>query len=149
MRSYARIPDRSLIPCPTTGPRVRAASRKEPPSAPLLPAGDLLERPPVAWASKEAGPPERDDDATGDLAGHAINTTPLVVSMEHWTIEGKVYLGAVNDYASSRIVVFAIGVQITTGLALNTHALPTHNHTGTASPPGPSLLVTRAVNFLP
>ena len=60
-----------------------------------------------------------DDHVNRDFTAEAINVKWLVDITEHWTLEGKVYLCAIKDCASNRIVGYAIDSRMTSELAVN------------------------------
>jgi transposase InsO family protein len=70
-------------------------------------------------SGKKAGPAVHDDHVNRDFTADAINTKWLVDITEHWTMEGKVYLCAIKDCASNRIVGHAIDSRMTSELAVN------------------------------
>lgn len=70
-------------------------------------------------SGKKAGPAVHDDHVNRDFSAVAVNLEWLVDITEHWTMEGKIYLCAIKDCASNRIVGYAIDSQMTSELAVN------------------------------
>jgi putative transposase len=70
-------------------------------------------------SEKEAGPAVHDDCVMCDATAEALNMKWLVDITEHWTLEGKIYLCAIKDCASKRIVGYAIDSWMTSELAVN------------------------------
>ncbi len=64
-------------------------------------------------SGKKSGPAVHDDHVNRDFTADAINVKWLVDITEHWTMEGKVYLCAIKDCASNRIVGYAIDSRMT------------------------------------
>jgi transposase InsO family protein len=69
-------------------------------------------------SGKKAGPAVHDDHVNRDCTADAINVKWLVDITEHWTMEGKIYLCAIKDCASNRIVGYAIDSRMTSELAV-------------------------------
>ena len=69
-------------------------------------------------SGKEAGPAVHDDHVNRDFTADEINVKWLVDITEHWTMEGKIYLCAIKDCASNRIVGYAIDSRMTSELAV-------------------------------
>lgn len=67
---------------------------------------------------KRAGPPVCDDLLERDFTAEALNTKWLVDITEHRTDEGKVYLCALKDACSGRIVGYAIDSRMKSRLAV-------------------------------
>ena len=59
-------------------------------------------------SGKTPGPAVHDDLVERDFTAAAIDQVWLTDITEHWTGEGKVYVCAIKDLASNRIVGFAI-----------------------------------------
>ncbi len=70
-------------------------------------------------SGKKAGPAVHDDHVNRDFTADAVNVKWLVDITEHWTLEGKVYLCAIKDCASTRIVGYAIDSRMTSELAVS------------------------------
>ena len=66
----------------------------------------------------KAGPPVHDDLVDRDFTATAPNTTWLTDITEHATAEGKLYLCAVKDCYSNRIVGYSIGPRMRSSLAV-------------------------------
>ncbi|MEE1622811.1 IS3 family transposase, partial [Zafaria sp. J156] len=64
------------------------------------------------------GPPVCDDLLQRDFTAESINTTWLTDITEHRTGEGKLYLCAIKDACSGRIVGYAIDRRMKSGLAV-------------------------------
>ena len=69
-------------------------------------------------SGKKAGPAVHDDHVMRDFTADAVNVKWLVDITEHWTGEGKIYLCAIKDCASRRIVGYAIDARMTSELAV-------------------------------
>ena len=69
-------------------------------------------------SGKKGGPAVHDDHVNRDFTADAINVKWLVDITEHWTMEGKIYLCAIKDCASNRIVGYAIDSRMTSELAV-------------------------------
>jgi transposase InsO family protein len=67
---------------------------------------------------KKAGPPVHDDLVERDFTAAAPNRLWLADITEHWTREGKLYLCAVKDVYSNRIVGYAIDSRMKSSLAV-------------------------------
>ena len=67
---------------------------------------------------KKAGPAVHDDHVMRDFTAEAVNVKWLVDITEHGTLEGKIYLCAIKDCASRRIVGYAINSRMTSELAV-------------------------------
>jgi transposase InsO family protein len=67
--------------------------------------------------SRKAGPPVHDDLVKRDFTASAPNVTWLTDITEHWTAEGKLYLCAIKDLFSNRIVGYSIDARMTAELA--------------------------------
>jgi hypothetical protein len=59
---------------------------------------------PKPYKGAKAGPPARDDLVKRDFTATALNKLWLTDITEHWTGEGKLYLCAIKDVFSNRIV---------------------------------------------
>lgn len=68
--------------------------------------------------SKKAGPPVHDDLVKRAFAAEAPNQLWLTDITEHWTGEGKLYLCAVKDVYSNRIVGYSIDSRMKSRLAV-------------------------------
>ena len=69
-------------------------------------------------SGKRPGPAVHDDLLQRDFTARAINVKWLVDITEHPTLEGKVYVCAIKDCCSMRIVGYAIGDRMTSELAV-------------------------------
>ena len=69
--------------------------------------------------SRRPGPPVHDDLVERDFTAPAPNLLWLTDITEHPTAEGKLYLCAVKDACSKRIVGYSIGARMTADLAVN------------------------------
>ena len=69
--------------------------------------------------SRRAGPPVHDDLVDRDFTADAANLTWLTDITEHPTAEGKLYLCAIKDVWSTRIVGYSIGPRMTAALAVS------------------------------
>jgi putative transposase len=69
--------------------------------------------------SRKPGPPVHDDLVLRDFTAQAPNLLWLTDITEHPTAEGKLYLCAVKDACSKRIVGYSIGPRMTADLAVN------------------------------
>ncbi len=67
---------------------------------------------------KKPGPPVHDDLVERDFTSDAANRLWLSDITEHWTREGKVYVCAVKDVFSNRIVGYAIDSRMKSSLAV-------------------------------
>ena len=74
---------------------------------------------PKRGLSRKPGPPVHDDLVLRDFTAPAPNVLWLTDITEHPTAEGKLYLCAVKDACSKRIVGYSIGARMTTDLAVN------------------------------
>lgn len=68
---------------------------------------------------KRPGPPVHDDLVRRDFTANAVNELWLTDITEHATAEGKVYLCAVKDAFSGRIVSYSIGSRMQARLPVN------------------------------
>ena len=68
---------------------------------------------------KKAGPPAHEDRVHRQFRAHAPNRLWLWDITEHWTGEGKVYLCAIKDVYSNRIVGYSISDRMTSQIAVN------------------------------
>ncbi len=68
---------------------------------------------------RKAGPPVHDDQLRRDFAADRPNAVWLTDITEHWTAEGKLYLCAVKDVFSNRIVGYSIDSRMKARLAVN------------------------------
>ena len=79
--------------------------------------------------NRKAGPPVHDDLVLRDFTATELNQLWLTDITEHWTDEGKLYLCAIKDVYSNRIVGYSIDSRMTADLAVaalrNAVALPT------------------------
>ncbi|TQL47407.1 transposase InsO family protein [Homoserinimonas aerilata] len=69
--------------------------------------------------SRRAGPPVHDDLVRRRFAAAGPNQLWLTDITEHWTAEGKVYLCAIKDVFSNRIVGYSIDDNMASQLAVN------------------------------
>jgi transposase InsO family protein len=69
--------------------------------------------------SRRAGPPVHDDLVDGGFTAAAPNVTWLTDITEHPTGEGKLYMCAIKDVWSTRIVGYSIGPRMTAELAVS------------------------------
>ena len=67
--------------------------------------------------SRRAGPPVHDDLVDRDFTAEAANVTWLTDITEHPTGEGKLYLCAIKDVWSTRIVGYSMSHRMTAALA--------------------------------
>jgi putative transposase len=67
--------------------------------------------------SRKAGPPVHDDLVDRKFTAAAPNITWLTDITEHWTSEGKLYLCAIKDLFSNRIVGYSMDSRMTAELA--------------------------------
>src|SRR5699024_5228072 len=68
---------------------------------------------------KRTGPPVHDDLVKRDFTADDVNELWLTDITEHWTDEGKLYLCAIKDVFSGRIVGYSIGDRMQARLAVN------------------------------
>ncbi len=68
---------------------------------------------------RKPGPPVHDDLVLRDFTAEAPNQLWLTDITEHPTGEGKLYLCAIKDACSKRIVGYSIGARMTSDLAVN------------------------------
>ena len=68
---------------------------------------------------KRPGPPVHDDLVKRDFTADDVNELWLTDITEHWTDEGKLYLCAIKDVFSGRIVGYSIDTRMTARLAVN------------------------------
>jgi putative transposase len=69
--------------------------------------------------NRKPGPPVHDDLVLRDFTAKAANQLWLTDITEHPTAEGKLYLCAIKDACSNRIVGYSIGARMTSDLAVN------------------------------
>jgi putative transposase len=69
--------------------------------------------------SRKSGPPVHDDLVLREFTAPTPNRLWLTDITEHPTVEGKLYLCAVKDACSKRIVGYSIGDRMTSELAVN------------------------------
>ena len=69
--------------------------------------------------SRKAGPPVHDDLVDRDFTAPAANMTWLTDITEHPTAEGKLYLCAIKDVWSTRIVGYSMSSRMTAALAVS------------------------------
>ena len=67
---------------------------------------------------KKPGPPVHDDLVMRDFTAEAPNTLWLADITEHWTREGKLYLCAIKDVYSNRIVGYSIDSRMKSRIAV-------------------------------
>jgi transposase InsO family protein len=72
-----------------------------------------------ARSNKKPGPPVHDDLVQRNFTAEAPNEVWLGDITEHWTREGKLYLCAVKDVFSNRIVVYSIDERMKSRIAVN------------------------------
>jgi len=70
-------------------------------------------------SGKKAGPAVHDDLVNRDFTADAPDVLWLVDITEHWTAEGKLYLCAIKDCYSNRIVGYSIDSRMEASLAVN------------------------------
>ena len=68
---------------------------------------------------KRPGPPVHDDLVKRDFSADDVNELRLTDTTEHWTDEGKLYLCAIKDVFSARIVGYSISDRMKARLAVN------------------------------
>ena len=68
---------------------------------------------------KRPGPPVHDDLVKRDFSADDVNELWLTDITEHWTDEGKLYLCAIKDVFSGRIVGYSISDRMKARLAVN------------------------------
>ena len=68
--------------------------------------------------SRKAGPPVHDDLVLRDFTATKLNQLWLVDITTHWTDEGKLYLRAIKDVCSNRIVGYSIDSRMTAELSV-------------------------------
>ena len=68
--------------------------------------------------NRKAGPPVHDDLVLRDFTASKLNQLWLTDITEHWTDEGKLYLCAIKDVHSNRIVGYSIDSRMTADLAV-------------------------------
>lgn len=83
--------------------------------------------------SKKAGPPVHDDLVLRDFTASRPNELWLTDITEHWTDEGKLYLCAIKDCFSNRIVGYSMKDRMTAALAVAAlrNAIALRNPVGT------------------
>jgi len=69
--------------------------------------------------ARKAGPPVHDDLVERRFTASALNTVWLTDITEHPTAEGKLYLCAIKDVCSNRIVGYSIDARMTAALAVS------------------------------
>jgi putative transposase len=69
--------------------------------------------------TRKAGPPVHDDLVDREFTAQARNVTWLTDITEHPTSEGKLYMCAIKDVWSTRIVGYSIGPRMTADLAVS------------------------------
>ena len=82
---------------------------------------------------RKAGPPVHDDLVLRDFTATELNQLWLVEITEHWTDEGELYMCAIKDVASNRIVGYSINCRLTADLAVAAlrNAIALRNRVGT------------------
>ena len=70
-------------------------------------------------SGKRPGPPVHDDRVERNFAAEAPNRLWLTDITEHWTGEGKLYLYAIKDVSSNRIVGYSISDRMKASLAVD------------------------------
>ena len=86
--------------------------------------------------SKKAGPPVHDDLVRRNCSAPRVNEVWLTDITEHRTDDGKLYLYAIKDVFSNRIVGYSIQSRMTTSLAV----AALRNAIGLRSPVGTTIL---------
>lgn len=83
--------------------------------------------------SRKPGPPVHDDLVDRDFTADAANVSWLTDITEHPTAEGKLYMCAIKDLWSTRIVGYSIGSRMTADLAVSAlrNAVGLRNPAGT------------------
>nr|WP_206473170.1 DDE-type integrase/transposase/recombinase [Dietzia sp. KRD202] len=71
---------------------------------------------------RKAGPPAHDDLVERDFTATGPNELWLTDITEHWTAEGKLYLCAIKDVHSGRIIGYSIDSRLKFRLAVNAFA---------------------------
>ena len=84
----------------------------------MLAAADLQRAQPQARTGRKPGPPVHDDLLERDFSAETVNSKWLTDITEHPTGEGKLYLCAVKDCASNRIVGYSLDARMTSELAV-------------------------------
>ncbi|MEF2978052.1 IS3 family transposase [Subtercola sp. YIM 133946] len=69
--------------------------------------------------NRKAGPPVHDDLVERDFTASRVDELWLTDITEHWTDEGKLYLCAIKDVCSNRIVGYSIDSRMTASLAVS------------------------------
>jgi len=93
--------------------------------------------------NRKAGPPVHDDLVLRDFTAEKLNQLWLVDITEHWTDEGKLYMCAIKDVASNRIVGYSIDSRMTAELA----AAALRNAVALRNPSGTTLHSDRGSQF--
>ena len=94
--------------------------------------------------SRRAGPPVHDDLVDRDFTAPAANVTWLTDIAEHPTSACKLYMCAIEDVWSTRIVGYSIGPRMTAELAVSALS----NAVALRDPDGTTVHSDRAVNFV-
>lgn len=83
--------------------------------------------------NRKAGPPVHDDLVERDFTATRENQLWLTDITEHWTLEGKLYLCAIKDVYSNKIVGYSIGERMSAELAVAavSNAVSLRNPSGT------------------
>ena len=68
--------------------------------------------------NREPGPPVHDDLLERDFTAHTLNSKWLTDITEHPTAQGKLYLCAIKDCASNKIVGYSLDARMTSELAV-------------------------------
>ena len=111
---------------------------------------------------KRPGPPVHDDLVKRDFSADDVNELWLTDITEHWTSEGKLYLCAIKDVFSGRIVGYSISDRMKARLAVNALDRPSSHcsrrtswtgsgggpatSSGSRSSPGSNASITAAVD---
>ena len=95
------------------------------------------------WLNRKAGPPVHDDLVLRDFTADTLNQLWLVDITEHWTDEGKLYLCAIKDVCSNRIVGYSIDSRMTADLAV----AALRNAVSLRNPAGTTLYSDRGSQF--
>jgi transposase InsO family protein len=92
--------------------------------------------------ARRAGPPVHDDHVKKVFTAGAPNVVWLTDITEHPTAEGKLYLCAIKDVYSGRIVGYSIDSRMKASLAVS----PCGTRSGCVTPPGRSCIPTAAAS---
>lgn len=98
-------------------------------------------------SGKRPGPPVHDDLVERDFSAEQPNRLWLTDITEHWTEEGKLYLCAVKDVFSNRIVGYSIDRRMTSKLAVDALEMAVARRGGPATVAGCRLHSDRGSQF--